>query len=514
MSGRRKKRSRKSGTNDFSPARKQAMALPAFVLIIISLLAAGGVWSVIRHRANQLASGPIVIDLVDNGSATIADVKRTQSWTRLEEVATELRVRLEGKSPQESWSLLQILEAVAARQGELANGETEQAKALANRLFALQGLSAADPDRESLMQRTAELSSLSTRYKDDPNDELSREAFRSALVASQLTLRDGINDEEDSQRLVVLIPSWIRQAAQRFPNDVEITRAIGDLLASYPNVSERDAQVKKIIESVEEAYRTSSNPLIVEWANLIAVKQFFDEFGLVRQLSDTLMGDLTRLDQLEATAERLLASKPTPVARQTALELAQFLEGFEQPDRARRILERLVAAAPGNPSETGAAADSQASSLGVDARRMLARQELFGQTPELALKLATGATCSREQLAESVVLLMFYRDLDDLEACAEQIGVLQRLQDQGLRLFLVGPQLSSEDRNQLSTAVFQGAPDPGLPFLEPAQSAELRETFHVTYTPFPVILDKGRIVSLGTPINRGLLWLEKRLFDK
>ncbi|MFO0263619.1 MAG: hypothetical protein ACK53V_18480, partial [Planctomycetota bacterium] len=169
---------------------------------------------------------------------------------------------------------------------------------------------------------------------------------------------------------------------------------------SYPNVSERDAQVKKIIESVEEAYRTSSNPLIVEWANLIAVKQFFDEFGLVRQLSDTLMGDLTRLDQLEATAERLLASKPTPVARQTALELAQFLEGFEQPDRARRILERLVAAAPGNPSETGAAADSQASSLGVDARRMLARQELFGQTPELALKLATGATCSREQLAE------------------------------------------------------------------------------------------------------------------
>jgi hypothetical protein len=53
-----------------------------------------------------------------------------------------------------------------------------------------------------------------------------------------------------------------------------------------------------------------------------------------------------------------------------------------------------------------------------------------------------------------------------------------------------------------------------LPWLEPAQSAELLETFQVTYTPFPVILDQGKVVSLGTPVNRGLIWLEKRLFDK
>jgi hypothetical protein len=29
-----------------------------------------------------------------------------------------------------------------------------------------------------------------------------------------------------------------------------------------------------------------------------------------------------------------------------------------------------------------------------------------------------------------------------------------------------------------------------------------------------VILDQGKVVSLGTPVNRGLIWLEKRLFDK
>lgn len=509
MSSRRKKRSRKSGADDFSTEPKQAITLPTFFLIVLGLLAAAGVWSVSRNR-----TGPIVIDLVDNGSGTIADVQRSNSWNRLSEAATEVRSRLEGKSPRDAWSLLQVLEAIAIRQAEVGTTEEQRTTAMANRLLALQGLAAADSDRESLLQRTAELSTLSTRYKDDPSDELSRQAFRCAFVASQLTLRDGVADEEDSQRLVLLIPSWISQAAKRFPEDVEITRSIGDLLGSYPNVTERDAQVKTIVEAIEAAYRSSANPQIVEWANTLAVKQFFEEFGVVRQLADTLLGDTSRLDQLQATAERLLASQPTPVALQTALELAQFLEGFEQPDRARKVLEQLVALEPTVSADSASSIGKTRASISSDAQRMLARQDLFGQSPELALQLADGTTCSREEVAESVIFLMFYRTANDLESCADQLGVLLRLQAQGLRLFLVGPQLSAEDRNQLSFAIFKRAADAGLPWVAPDQHQELQETFKVTYTPFPVILDRGEVVSLGTPVNRGLIWLEKRLFDK
>lgn len=509
MSSRRKKRSGKSGAEEFSTKSKQAITLPTFFLIVLGLLAAAGIWSVSRNR-----TGPIVIDLVDNGSATIADVKRSKSWSRLEEAAAELRSRLEGKTPKEVWSLLQILEAVAIRQTEVASTEEQRATAMANRLMALQGLAAADPDRESLLQRTAELSTLSTRHKDDPSDDLSRQAFRSAFVASQLTLRDGVADEEDSQRLVLLIPSWISQAAKRFPEDVEITRAIGDLLGGYPGVTERDTQVKTIVEAIETAYRGSPNPKIAEWANMLAVKQFFEEFGVVRQLADTLLGDTSRLDQLQATAERLLASQPTPVALQTALELAQFLEGFEQPDRARKVLEQLVALEPAVTADGTSATGVNGVSISSDAQRMLARQDLFGQSPDLELQLADGSTCSREQVVESVVMLMFYRTADDLQSLADQLGVLYRLQAQGLRLFLVGPQLSEKDRGQLAIAMFKGTASPGLPWIAPPQSEELAETFRVTYTPFPVILDRGRVVSLGTPVNRGLIWLEKRLFDK
>ncbi len=239
MSSRRKKSSRNKTAVELGESGKPAVTLPTFILILLVLLAVAGIWSATRNR-----TGPIVIDLVDNGSATIAAAQRSKSWSRLDEAAQEVRSRLEGKKPAESISLLQILEAVADRQSELAETDRQKTTALANRLLALQGLAAAETDRELMLKRTAELSTLSTRHKNDPDDDLARQALRCAFVASQLTLRDGVADEEDSQRLVLLITAWIREAAERFPDDVSLTRAIGLLLNNYPAVSERDAHMK------------------------------------------------------------------------------------------------------------------------------------------------------------------------------------------------------------------------------------------------------------------------------
>ncbi len=503
MSSRRKKSSHSKPDSELAQPGKPAVTLPTFILIVLVLLASAGIWSVTRNR-----TGPIVIDLVDNGSATIAAAQRSNSWNRLDEAAQEVRSRLEGKKPAESMSLLQILEAIADRQTKLAESDRQKTTALANRLLALQGLAAGETDRELMLQRTAELSTLSTRYKNDPDDDLARQALRCAFVASQLTLRDGVADEEDSHRLVLLITAWIRDAAERFPTDVSLTRAIGDLLNSYPAVSEREAHMKAYIEAVQIGYGRSQVSEISEWANYLAVKQFFDEFGVVRQLADTLLGDASRLQSLQDAAEKLLTTQLSPVSVQTSLELAQFLEGVDQPSRAQSVLEKLLAL------DLSSLPEERREKLISTATRMQQRLALYGEAIELKLQLDSGPLVEPEQLANSVVLLLFYETLEDLEKNADRLGVLQRLKPQGLEFFLLGPELAEADQARLLNAVFRNDANQQLPFVTPSQSAEMKERFWITYTPFPVILDQGKVVSQGTPLTRGLLWLEKRLFEK
>lgn len=501
MSNRRTGSSRRKRSEDFVKDNKPAITLPTFLLILLGLLALAVIWS-----ASRVRSAPIFLDSTGNYDTTIASIRRSKSWRRIDDATLELRQQMQGKSPREAETILKVLEVASARQKEVATTEEQRTKAWSNQLLALQGLCLSAPNGELQQQRTTELLKLGSEQKDHQDDDVSRKAFLGLLTAARLVLRDGIDDEADGQRFGLLVPAWIAEASGRFPNDLQITELIAMLISSYPRVANSDAQLKAIVQAVTSGYRNSSNPQIVSWANRLEVIQFFDERGVARLLADPNLGANTSLDELQAVAGQLVAMSSNPVALQKAEELAHVCEGFSQPERARKIIEPLLAL------DLTAIPQESRESLLKEAQLTLARQAQLGQSPELELKLADGTSFSSATLRQSVVLLLFYREAKDFLPVAGELGSILRLQSKGLRLFLVGPPLGEREQLQVAAAVFGEGPYPELPWVEERLSAELAERFQVSYTPFPVTLDEGRIISQGTPLLRGMIWLEQRLF--
>jgi hypothetical protein len=273
-------------------------------------------------------------------------------------------------------------------------------------------------------------------------------------------------------------------------------------------VKERDQQLERLVELVKRGYGKSANPAVVEWAGSVEIKQFFDENKVLSRLSAALTQAKLEPEQLKDLEDLLLADKPALGKLQFAVQLAQIYEGFDQVPAMQRLLDRVAAL------DLSEITEEKRAELQSDSQKMRERQALRGQKLELELVLRDGTLFTAEQIDKQLTLLIFFSDPAELERLTHELGVLERMSQTAFRYLLVGPEMDEGEWKRLSGLIKSGAPQFRLPLVAAAESDNLRAKFQITSTVFPVVLDEGRITSLGTPLNRTLLWLESRLYGK
>jgi hypothetical protein len=498
----RSRRKKKQG-QEFVTTRKSSTTLPIFILTLLALLAAAGVWSATRDR-----SRPIPVDTSDGGKESIAAIESSQSWKRLEVAAEEIQQRISGQQPKDVRDILRVYLALAERQLQLAANDSQKDAAYSKQLSALQGLAASESEIEPRLRLATELSALGLKLVESQDDALASRAYQSLFMASDLILADGLNDEEDASRLSPLLGTWVEQAATRFPTDRSICESIGILLARYPSVKDRDQQLERLVELVKRGYGKSSNPAVVEWAGSVEIKQFFDENKVLSRLSAALTQAKLEPEQLKDLEEQLLVDKPALGKLQFAVSLAQIYEGFDQVSAMQRLLDKVAAL------DLSEIPEEKRAELQADSQKMRERQSLRGQKLELDLVLRDGTRLTSEQIEQQLTLLIFFRDPAELEKMTHELGVLERMPHTDFRYLLVGPEMDEGEWRRLSGLIKSGSPEFCLPLVAAAEAETLQAKFQIASTVFPVVLDQGRVAALGTPLNRILLSLESRLYGK
>ena len=496
-------RRKKKQDKEFVATRRSSTTLPIFVLTLLALIAAAVVWSATRDR-----SRPIPVDTSDGGKESIAGIESSKSWKRLEVAGEEIQQRISGQQPKDVRDILRIYLALAERQLQLAANDSQKDAAYSKQLSALQGLAASEQEIEPRLRLATELSALGLKLVENQDDALASRAYQSLFMASDLILADGLNDEEDASRLSPLLGAWVEQAATRFPTDRSICESIGILLARYPSVKERDQQLERLVELVKRGYGKSANPAVVEWASSVEIKQFFDENKVLSRLSAALTQAKLEPEQLHDLEDLLLADKPALGKLQFAVQLAQIYEGFDQVPAMQRLLDNVAAL------DLSEITEEKRAELQSDSRKMRERQVLRGQKLEMELILRDGTRLTAEQIDKQLTLLIFFSDPAELERLTHELGVLERMPQTAFRYLLVGPEMDEGEWKRLSGLIKSGAPQFRLPLVAAAESDNLRAKFQITSTVFPVVLDEGRITSLGTPLSRILLRLESRLYGK
>lgn len=493
-------RRKKKQDQEFVKPGKRSTTLPIFVLTLIGLLAAAAVWSATRDR-----SRPIPVDTSDGGQKSIAAIQATKSWKRLETASDEIEQRISGQAPSEVRDLLKVYLALAERQLELASQESQKTAALTKQLNALKGLAASEPESKTRLRLATELSALGLKLTGHADDALASQAFQSLFMASELILVDGLNDEEDTTRLSSLLATWIEQASQRFPTDQSICEAIGNLFTRYPNVEDRDRQLLSLVDVIRKGYGKSPNPAVVEWAGRVEIKQFFDENKVLSLLTNALTQATLQPDQLKGLEDQLVTDKPTIAKLLFAVQLARIYEGFGQVEAMQRLLARIQAL------DLSQIDPQERAQLEADCRKMSERQALRGQQLSFDLVLRDGTQLSAEQMGKQVVMLVFFDKPEELEKVDYYLGSLRRIPVADFRYFLVVPDMNDEEWGRLSAMVNPNDPNFRLPLVAPEEEKKLRDKFLVTTSVFTVIIDGGKVASLGDPLNRVQLWLEGRL---
>lgn len=500
-SGRSRRKKKKDDA--FVQPKKRSTALPIFLLTLGGLLAATAFWAATRDR-----SRPIPIDTSDGGKNSIAAIQATKSWKRLESASDDIQQRMSGQQPSQVRDLLNVYRVLAERQLELAVGDEKRTEAYSKQLTALRSLAITEQSPDARLKLATELSAVGLKLAEHPDNNLASQAFQSLFVASDLILADGLNDEEDAKRLSILLCSWVEQAARRFPADQPICDTIGMLFTRYPNVKDRDKQLQQLVEVVRKGYGNSPSQAIADWSSRVEIKQFFDENKVLTLLSSAITQVKLQPELLQGLEEQLFADKPTIGKLQFAVQLAEIYEGFDEPQAMLRLLDRIASL------DLSEISEEKRKLLLVDIQKMRERQALRGQKLEMDLVLRDGTRWSVQENETQVVLLVFFREPAELENLEYQLGLLQRLPQSRFRFVFVGPQISDEEWIRLSSLARPNQPEFRLPLLDAGNAEELQKRFQITSTVFTAICDQGRITSLGTPLNRVLLWLEDRLYTE
>lgn len=495
-------RRKKKKEDAFVQVKRRSTTLPIFFLTLGALLAATAFWAATRDK-----SRPIPIDTSDGGRNSISAIQLSKSWKRLETASDEIQQRMVGQQPSEVRDLLKVYRVLAERQLDLAVGDEKRTQAQTKQLTALRSLAITEQELDARLKLATELSALGLKLADHPDDNVASQAFQSLFVASDLILTDGLNDEQDANRLAPLLCTWVEKAANRFPSEQPICDAIGMLFTKYPNVNDRDKQLEALVEVVRKGYGSSPSQAISDWASRVEIKQFFDENKVLSLLEAALTQVKMQPEQLQILEERLFAEKPTIGKLKFAVQLAQIYEGFNEPQAMQRLLDRITAL------DSSEVSEEQKAPLLADIQKMRERQSLRGQRFEMDLILRDGTELTAETLNSQVVLLVFFDSPVELEKLEYQLGLLERLPKSKFRYFWAGPAITEEEWARLSMLARGSDPGFRLPLLETKNAEQLRAHFKVTSTVFPVICDQGHVTSLGTPLNRLLLWLENRLYS-
>ncbi|MFO0454904.1 MAG: hypothetical protein ACK5Z0_02755 [Planctomycetota bacterium] len=169
-------RRKKKQDKEFVATRKSSTTLPIFVLTLLALLAAAGVWSATRDR-----SRPIPVDTSNGGKESIAAIEASKSWKRLEVAAEEIQQRITGQQPKDVRDILRIYLALAERQIQLAANDSQKDAAYSKQLSALQGLAASEPEIEPRLRLATDLSALGLKLTESQDAALASRSESSWL---------------------------------------------------------------------------------------------------------------------------------------------------------------------------------------------------------------------------------------------------------------------------------------------------------------------------------------------